>query len=293
MKTGRKRNAQKKRWVKLPTLVSMISITMVLLLLGSVVLFALTANELSKSVRESLTVTVVLQDDIAVTEAKAFNDSISALPFVKHSQYISSEQALEEQSKSMGLDPSEFLGSNPFSISLELAMKHQYNCSDSLNWIVPGLKSCEAVHDVIYQHELVDTLNRNLNRISAIFLVIAMLLILVSMSLINNMVRISIHNHRFDIYTMKLVGADWSFIRKPFMARAALMGFFSAVLADVMLLGGVEWIISKDPSAISFLPMQNVAVMAVCVFLFGLVLTLLCTYVSVTRILGMRESDLY
>lgn len=293
MKTGRKRNAQKKRWVKLPTLVSMISITMVLLLLGSVVLFALTANELSKSVRESLTVTVVLQDDIAVTEAKAFNDSISALPFVKHSQYISSEQALEEQSKSMGLDPSEFLGGNPFSISLELAMKHQYNCSDSLNWIVPGLKSCEAVHDVIYQHELVDTLNRNLNRISAIFLVIALLLILVSMSLINNMVRISIHNHRFDIYTMKLVGADWSFIRKPFMARAALMGFFSAVLADVMLLGGVEWIISKDPSAISFLPMQNVAVMAVCVFLFGLVLTLLCTYVSVTRILGMRESDLY
>lgn len=293
MKTGRKRNAQKKRWVKLPTLVSMISITMVLLLLGSVVLFALTANELSKSVRESLTVTVVLQDDIAVTEAKAFNDSISALPFVKHSQYISSEQALEEQSKSMGLDPSEFLGSNPFSISLELAMKHQYNCSDSLNWIVPGLKSCEAVHDVIYQHELVETLNRNLNRISAIFLVIALLLILVSMSLINNMVRISIHNHRFDIYTMKLVGADWSFIRKPFMARAALMGFFSAVLADVMLLGGVEWIISKDPSAISFLPMQNVAVMAVCVFLFGLVLTLLCTYVSVTRILGMRESDLY
>ena len=293
MKTGRKRNAQKKRWVKLPTLVSMISITMVLLLLGSVVLFALTANELSKSVRESLTVTVVLQDDIAVTEAKAFNDSISALPFVKHSQYISSEQALEEQSKSMGLDPSEFLGSNPFSISLELAMKHQYNCSDSLNWIVPGLKSCEAVHDVIYQHELVDTLNRNLNRISAIFLVIALLLILVSMSLINNMVRISIHNHRFDIYTMKLVGADWSFIRKPFMARAALMGFFSAVLADVMLLGGVEWIISKDPSAISFLPMQNVAVMAVCVFLFGLVLTLLCTYVSVTRMLVMRESDLY
>ena len=293
MKTGRKRNAQKKRWVKLPTLVSMISITMVLLLLGSVVLFALTANELSKSVRESLTVTVVLQDDIAVTEAKAFNDSISALPFVKHSQYISSEQALEEQSKSMGLDPSEFLGSNPFSISLELAMKHQYNCSDSLNWIVPGLKSCEAVHDVIYQHELVDTLNRNLNRISAIFLVIALLLILVSMSLINNMVRISIHNHRFDIYTMKLVGADWNFIRKPFMARAALMGFFSAVLADMMLLGGVEWIISKDPSAISFLPMQNVAVMAVCVFLFGLVLTLLCTYVSVTRILGMRESDLY
>lgn len=293
MKTGRKRNAQRKRWVKLPTLVSMISITMVLLLLGSVVLFALTANELSKSVRESLTVTVVLQDDIAVTEAKAFNDSISALPFVKYSQYISSEQALEEQSKSMGLDPLEFLGSNPFSISLELAMKHQYNCSDSLNWIVPELKSCEAVHDVIYQHELVDTLNRNLNRISAIFLVIALLLILVSMSLINNMVRISIHNHRFDIYTMKLVGADWSFIRKPFMARAALMGFFSAVLADVMLLGGVEWIISKDPSAISFLPMQNVAVMAVCVFLFGLVLTLLCTYVSVTRILGMRESDLY
>lgn len=279
--------------MKLPTLVSMISITMVLLLLGSVVLFALTANELSKSVRESLTVTVVLQDDIPVTEAKAFNDSISALPYVKHSQYISSEQALEEQTKSMGLDPSEFLGSNPFSISLELAMKHQYNCSDSLNWIVPELKGCEAVYDVIYQHELIDTLNQNLNRISAIFLVIALLLILVSMSLINNMVHISIHNHRFDIYTMKLVGACWGFVRRPFMLRAALMGFVSALLADILLLSGVKWVLSHDPSAITFLPMQNVVVMAVCVFLFGLFLTLVCTYVSVTRILGMRESDLY
>lgn len=293
MKTSRKRRAKKSGWFKLPTVVSLISITMVLLLLGTVVLFALTANELSKSVRESLTVTVVLQDDIPVTEAKKFCDSISAQPYVRHVQYISSEQALEEQTKSMGLDPSEFLGSNPFSISLELCMKHQYNCSDSLNWIIPGIKSCDVVHDAIYQHDLIEALNKKLHHISVILLAIASLLILISVCLINNMVQIAIYNQRFNIHTMKLVGADWGFVRRPFLLRGAAMGFVAAMIATAILLSGVKWIIARDPSAISYLPIQNVSIMTGCVFLFGFTLTLLCTYVSVTRILSKRESDLY
>lgn len=293
MKATRRKRGTGGRWLKLPTLVSVISITMVLVLLGTVVLSALTARELSVSVRESLPVVVVLQDDISVMEARAFSDSISAQPYVKQLLYISSEQALEEQTKSMGLDPTEFLGSNPFSVSLELTLHHQYNCMDSLSRIVPALKACEAVHDVVYQHELVDTLNRNLHRISVALLGVALLLILISMCLINNMVQIFIHNHRFDINTMKLVGARWNFIRRPFMLRAAVMGFFSALFADTLLVGGIQWMIVSEPSAITFFPMRNVGIMVACVFLFGLTLALFCTYVSVTRILGMRESDLY
>ena len=103
-------------------LTSTISTTMVLVLLGLVVIFVLTAKKLSESVRENLTVTVVLQDDASTQDAKKLMTELSQKAYVNEIEYISSEQALNEQIEAMGLDPTEFLGTNPFSISMELKM---------------------------------------------------------------------------------------------------------------------------------------------------------------------------
>ena len=280
-------------WMKLPTVVSMISSTMVLVLLGMVVLFALTARELSRSMRESLVITVVLQDDVSEPDAMALRDALSMAPYVKQLHYISREQALEEQRQSMDLDPTEFLGENPFAISMELTLYEPYLSSDSLLVISDALKRDKSVADVLYQKDLVDNLNLNLNRASVVLLVVAVLLIIISMSLINNMVRMLIFNRRFNIYTMKLVGARWSFVRRPFMLRAVGMGIGSALIADVLLIAPVQWLLSYDASFSVYLPLRNIGIMAGSVLLFGLTLMLVCTYVSVTRVLRFRESDLY
>ena len=280
-------------WMKLPTVVSMISSTMVLVLLGMVVLFALTARELSRSMRESLVITVVLQDDVSEPDAMALRDALSMAPYVKQLHYISREQALEEQRQSMDLDPTEFLGENPFAISMELTLYEPYSSSDSLLVISDALKRDKSVADVLYQKDLVDNLNLNLNRASVVLLVVAVLLIIISMSLINNMVRMLIFNRRFNIYTMKLVGARWSFVRRPFMLRAVGMGIGSARIADVLLIAPVQWLLSYDASFSVYLPLRNIGIMAGSVLLFGLTLMLVCTYVSVTRVLRFRESDLY
>lgn len=280
-------------WAKLPTVVSMISTTMVLVLLGMVVLFALTARELSRSMRESLVITVVLQDDVTEPDAMALRDQLSCSPYVKRLHYISREQALEEQRQSMDLDPTEFLGENPFAISMELTLLEDYSSSDSLLVISDTLKREKAVADVLYQKDLVDNLNLNLNRASAVLLVVAVLLIIISMSLINNMVRMLIFDRRFSIYTMKLVGARWDFVRRPFMLRAVGMGIGAAFIADLLLIAPVQWLLIYDPSFSVYIPLQNIGIMAGSVLLFGLTLMIVCTYVSVTRVLRFRESDLY
>lgn len=272
---------------------STISTTMVLVLLGLVVLFVLTAQELSHSVRENLTVTLVLQDEATPTEAKKLQQLLETRTYVNEIQYISSEQALEEQIETMGLDPSEFLGANPFSISMELKVKAEYSHSDSLEWIAQELRETPLVNEVSYQKDLVDSLNHNLHRVSFFLLIIAGLLVIVSLSLINNMVRLSVFSHRFIIYTMKLVGAKWSFIRRPFMLRSLAIGLVSATAATALIYGGIQWAAGYDAAVLKYVTPHNILLTAVGIYVCGLVITLLCTYLSVNHFLHSREHELY
>lgn len=275
------------------SITSVISTTMVLVLLGLVILFVQTAQELAGSVRENLTVTVVLQDDVPAPEAAKLQSSLRSRHYVSDIEYISAERALAEQIESMGIDPTDFLGANPFSISMELKVKAEYSHSDSLEWIAQELRETPLVNEVSYQKDLVDSLNHNLHRVSFFLLIIAGLLIIVSLSLINNMVRLSVFSHRFIIYTMKLVGAKWSFIRRPFMLRSLAIGLVSATAATALIYGGIQWAAGYDAAVLKYVTPHNVLLTAVGIYACGLVITLLCTYLSVNHFLHSREHELY
>lgn len=287
-----KRKRQKVSWV-LQGITSTISTSLVLILMGLVVLLSLTARVVADSVKENLTVTVVLDDDVQTAEAQSLQDSLNARYYISSIEYISREQALQEQIESMGIDPSDFLGANPFSISMEIKVKPEYSSSDSLQWISKELRDTKYVADVMYQQDLVESLNRNLHRASFFLLAIALLLIIISLSLINNTVRLSVFNHRFVIHTMKLVGAKWSFIRWPFLVRGFWIGIASALIADAAIFFGVHWAAVYDAGVLNYITQQNMVITAVSVLGIGLVLTVVCTYFSVTHCLKMRGSELY
>ena len=289
MGKGKKRHSS---W-KMQALTSTISTTMVLVLLGIVTITMLTARTLSRTVREDLTVTVILEDGTETEEAKKLQAELTGEPYVAHINYISPEQALAEQIESMGVEPTEFLGENPFSISMELRMAAEYACNDSLCWITSGLKAKPNVADVIYQKDLVESLNRNLKRISLALLAVAMLLVVVSLVLINNTVRLSVFSHRFTIHTMKLGGARWGIIRRPFLRLATFIGLASATLADGMLIAGCKWAESYDSTVATYVTTQSLGIMTAILYGTGLVITLACTYLSVTSALRKKESDLY
>lgn len=272
---------------------STISTSLVLILIGLVILLSLTARVVADSVKENLTVTIVLNDDVQTNQAKQLQDSLCTLRYVGNIDYISREQAMQEQIESMGIDPTEFLGANPFSISMEIKVKPEYSVTDSLQWISTELRSTKSIAEVIYQKDLVDSLNRNLQRASFFLLAIAMLLIVISLSLINNTVRLSIYNHRFLLYTMKLVGARWSFIRRPFLIKAFWMGIASALIANTALFAGIYWAASHDEDVFRYVTQQNMAYTAIAILVVGLVLTIVCTFFSVTHCLKMRRSKLY
>ena len=152
-----------------------ISTAMVLVLLGLVVFSVQTSRNLSQWVKENLTVTVMLSDDVSVNGAKLLCRDLYHRPYSRNIDYISKEQALKEQSEAMGSDPSEFLGVNPFPATLELQLHSDYANRDSLKWIARELQKNPKITDVAYQVDLMDSVNRNLTKVNLVLLALAVL----------------------------------------------------------------------------------------------------------------------
>ena len=287
----RKEKTGRRQGVQLMTLC--ISTSMVLVLLGLVVFSVQTSRNLSHWVKENLTVTVVLNDEVSVGDAKRFQQDLVRRPFSKDVLYISREQALKEQTDAMGSDPSEFLGINPFTATLELQLHSDYANADSLAWISDELRKNPEVTDVAYQVDLMDSVNRNLAKLNILLLVLAVLLTFISFSLINNTVRLSVYSRRFLIHTMKLVGASWGFIRRPFMRQGALVGVIAALIAIIVLGGGIYALYYYEPNILAIITWRELVITALAVLVFGLVITLTCSYISVNRFLRMPAGELY
>ena len=278
----RKKYAGNRRGVQLVTLC--ISTAMVLVLLGLVVFSVQTSRNLSQWVKENLTVTVMLSDDVSVNGAKLLCRDLYHRPYSRNIDYISKEQALKEQTEAMGSDPSEFLGVNPFPATLELQLKSDYANRDSLKWIAKELQKNPKITDVAYQVDLMDSVNRNLTKLNLLLLGLAVLLTFVSFSLINNTVRLSVYSRRFLIHT---------FIRKPFMNQALFVGVIAALIAIAVLGGLFYGLYYYEPNIITVITWRELTITAVAVLLFGIIITAACSYISVNKFLRMSAGELY
>lgn len=272
---------------------SSISTMLVLLLLGMVVFFVLSANNLSDYVRENIGFTVLMSDDMKEAEALKFQKELNGKAYVKESQYISKEQALKEQTEAMGTDPAEFLGYNPFTASIEIKLNAEYANTDSVAWIEKQILRNKKVMEVNYPQDLLDAVNRNIQRISILLLGLAALLTLISFALINNTIRLAIYSKRFLIHTMKLVGASWGFIRKPFLVRNLWIGILASVMADAVLLGMAYLLVKYEPELIDIITPSTLLWVMLSVLLFGIFITWMCAYISINKYLRMKASTLY
>ena len=272
---------------------SSISTTLVLLLLGLVVFFVLGAHNLSVYVKENINFSILVSDDMKESDILKLQKKLDKEPFVKATEYISKKQALREQTEAMGTDPQEFLGYNPFTASIEVKLHSDYANSDSIAKIEKKIKKNTNIQEVLYQKDLIDAVNDNIRNISLMLLGLAVILTFISFALINNTIRLTIYSKRFLIHTMKLVGASWSFIRRPFLRRNFWIGVLSAVIADAVLWGAAYWLVSYEPELIRVITPDVMLLVSVSVLIFGVLITWLCALLSINKYLKMKAGTLY
>ena len=272
---------------------SCISTTMVLILLGMMVFFVLSARSLSVYVRESLNFSILLDADAPEKSILQLQKELDKEAFVKESAYISKEQALKEYTEAMGTDQTDLLDDNPFYPSIELRLNAAYANADSVAWIKKRILDNKLVTDVDYREGLMDSVNANIRKLSAGLLGVAALFTLISFALINNTIRLTIYSKRFLIHTMKLVGASWAFIRRPFLMRNFWVGLLSGMAADVVLLSAAYALVHYEPSLLAIITPETMLWVSVATLVFGLLITYLCAYISINKYLRLSAGSLY
>lgn len=284
---------KKKRKIDLLFITACISTSLVLLLIGIVTLLLLTANDLSRHLRQEMTVEVILKESITDTQLSSLRRSIEAAPYCAVCSYISKDDALKEMTKAMGTDPSQFLEYNPFYASLNIRLEADYACSDSLKVIEKKIAAKEGVREVSWQKDLLDVINSNIHKVAGILLILAVILSLVSFTLINNTIKLTIYAQRFILYSMKLVGAKWSFIRRPFIRRNLWIGLASALLTCLMIWYGLQLGLKYEPWLIMLAEPRILIPVFGVVTLIGLLITGICALHSVNRFLRMKSGELH
>ena len=272
---------------------SVISISLVLFLIGTILFLWLNTKSVSDFFRENAVVSVILKED--ATEAKAIDlkSIIENKEFVRSAEYISREQGMEEMSRLLGSDFLEVFEVNPIPISIDVHIKGEWFNQDSLSAIRNNLSAYPLVREVTYQESIIEILNANLGRLGMIIAVVIALLLFISIVLIGNTVRMNIYARRFTIHTMQMVGAKRSFIRRPFLLQAALKGAVAALIADAALYFALRYADRKIGNIFSIFDSQyNLYIYAI-VFAVGILICIFATAFTVNRLAYMSKDDMY
>jgi len=266
---------------------------MVLLLVGVSALLLVNTKSVSDYFKENVKVSVILKQDAGDSDAMSLKTVLDTCSFVRGTEFVSKAQGEREMAEMLGKDFLDVFSTSPIPLSLMISLKADYVSNDSIAKISAFLGSFPQVDEVVCQESLVDALNSNLSRISAVLGIFILLMLFISFVLINNTMRLTIYARRFSVHTMKLVGATRSFIRAPFLIRALLLGLFSSLIAIVLLVA-LLFVIRREFSQLFeiFTLPGLVAVMGI-VIASGILICVASTYLVVNRLVSSSKDELY
>lgn len=272
---------------------SVISISLVLLLIGLAGMLLINANSVSNYFRENMQVSVMFKQAVTDDVALEYKSDLDKQRFVKSSLFVSKEQGRREMADMLGEDFLDVFEVSPIPVSIDVTLSADYVSADSLEVVKAEIAASPLVDEVVYQQSLVETLNTNLNKVSAVFAIFIALLLFISFVLINNTVRLNVFARRFTIHTMKLVGATRSFIRAPFLVQAVFQGLFSAFIALIVLLGLLFFVKSSFHQLFDVFQMEHLLMVAGVVVVSGLLICVTSTYFVVNKLISLKKDELF
>lgn len=272
---------------------STLSITLVLFILGIMALMGILAGNLSVYVRENIGFSIILKDSVRDKQVTDLQKLLEGAEYVKAAQYISKEDALKEVMIELGENPEEVLGVNPLQASIEVRLKADYAHPDSITQIDTALRKNAFIDDILFQKDLIQSVNDNMRTIGLILFTLAIILMIISYVLISNTIRLTAYSRRFIIYTMKLVGATPSFIRRPFIISNIISGIIAAIIAILLLTGCVSYIVSEFDNFYTLITTPMLLSVYGIVLVLGIVLTAISAFFAVNRYIRMNRDALY
>lgn len=270
-----------------------LSIFLVLFLLGTLGVFVINTEKVSNAFKENIPMSVYFKDDVSDQQLADFQTDFQDKVYIKDLTFVHKDSAAKEHQATIGENFVHFLGYNPLQHSYDIHLKGGYVQSDSIKSIAIDLKEFSNVDEVIYDQQLVDLVNDNIEKVSFWVLVIALFFLGIAMLLINSSLRLSVYSNRFIIKTMQMVGATKSFIRRPFIWRSIRLGLIGASLAILAVLGLTYRVDQQLPDLGLMKDTQSLLIVCGGILFLGIFITWVSTYFATQRYLNLHTDDLY
>ncbi|MDR0724480.1 MAG: permease-like cell division protein FtsX [Prevotellaceae bacterium] len=272
---------------------SVISTSLVLFLLGVVGILVFNLNRLPKTIRDQITISINLEDTITNRSAMRVLAMVELKEFVDKARYKSKDETGKEMSGELGDDFIKLLGENPLPSRIDINLKPDYFSPEGIEHAMRELRKLEGIKDILYNKSLFEQVAENTKKVSIIILIFVVLLLFISVFLINNTIRLAIYSKRFLINTMKLVGANTTFIRTPFLTASIWQGLISGFIAIILLLGLIL-ILRNDFSNILELTDANMfGTLFAMILVLGSLINFVSTYIIVTKYTKVGVDDLW
>lgn len=270
-----------------------ISIALVLFLLGCLGLLVLNAKKVADHFKEQVVMTIYLNDSAKDVEVKQLEKSLTMAEYTKSTEYVSKEAAAESMKAETGEDFMDFVGYNPLQNSIDVHLKADFVTTATLASITEELTNKKFIEEIRYDNDLVELMNDNVKKITFWVLVISAVFTLIAVLLINSSIRLAVYSKRFIIKTMQMVGATKSFIRRPFVFKNVQLGIIGAIIA---LIGMGIVLYYLDKTFIELQLLSNpilITGLFVVIFLLGIVITWISTFIATQRFLNLKTDALY
>lgn len=275
--------------------VSTISITLVLFILGSIgyAMHSLFAS--AQGVREGVVMIVELKDDLEQSHIDSLSVQISQSDVVRSVEFVSKQAKLEDEQfrRAYEVDVEAILGENPLADSFDVTLSAQAADSLSLAKFVEQTAALEGVDYISCPENLLERVHYVLDTMQFLLLAFGGAMLIISLVLLGNTLRLVIYSRREAINTMKLVGATRWFIVKPFLRRGALQGFVAALVAILLFVGSLFALDYNMPQLGIMNQIESVAYVAAAMLVAGVVVVTLFTLFAVNRFVNMKSKDIY
>lgn len=275
------------------------STTLSLFIVGLFGVILIQAKTLTSMIRENVEVQLFLDKNLSDDQISQIESNLSSRSFILRKadtlnlRFISNAEAAETFIESTGEDFTKFLEDNPLRDSFVITISEEFQTAEQLEDIAVELEAIPGVFEVSYMTDLVDSINKNLLKVSLVMGGFILILIITVVMLINNTIRLALFSQRFLIRSMQLVGATRGFIRKPFLLRSWIFGMLAGLIASGILF----ILITYTQSAIEgFALLQNQELLLLLfssLIIVGGFLSLLSTLRAVNKYLNMSLDELY
>lgn len=284
-----------KRKVRNSYIVSMVSMALVLFLLGSVGYLMMAAERVASSLKNSIVVMVELKNGLSEVEREAIGTLIEGDKLTASLRFVSREEkaADEEFRKVFASSFEEVLDENPLLDSFEVTLTAGSEERDEVDRFLTMVEQIDGVDRATFPALMAEQLHRTVGKIRFVMLLFGGALLLISLILLNNTIRLAIFSKRYLINTMKLVGATKWFIMRPFLSSAITQGLLSGLLSALLFGAAVYGLGEAVPELITLADWQHVGIMLALLVAVGILLSLLFTVVAINKFVNMKSNKIY